>query len=157
MEASQLHLLLNYYPSIGLVIATALLVYAVVWNKDQATKSGLWLLIAIALFVFAVFETGEIAGRSQMANAGPRTDSVLRHQMSARFAFVAIEAAGILSLFGLFLLRRRSLRAPWAVGAVLVAAAASSTLAIRTTMIGRQLRTNAVVAGQEHSGGKQSY
>lgn len=157
MEASQLHLLLNYYPAIGLVIATALLIYAVVWKKEGATRSSLWVLLAIAIFAFVVFETGEIAGQSQMAYEGPRADSVRRHQMSARFAFVAIEAAGVLSLIGLILLRRRSSVAPWAVGAVLVAAAASNTLVIRTTAIGRQLRTAPVVAGPAYPGGSQSY
>lgn len=154
-----MHLLLNYYPSVGLVFATALLIFAVVTKKEGTTKLSLWILLAIALFVFAVFETGEIAGKSELAFAGPRIDGVLRHQMSARFAFVAIEAAGICSLFGLILLRRRSAFAPLAVGIVLVAAAASSTLVVRTTLIGRQLRTAPVIAGPAHSpdDGRKSY
>lgn len=143
MDATKLHLILNYYPAFATVIATVLLATGLLRKSDRLKRASLKLLIVIAAFTFPVFVTGEIAGGSGERNgtyAGVRAESLDRHKSLARPAFMLIEVCGVVAIFGFVLVGRGSSAARWVVPLTLFISIASSVAVLATVHLGRQVK-----------------
>ena len=140
MDAIKLHLLLNYYPAIALVIATLLLAGGY-WRKNERLKSAaLKVLIVTAVFTFAVYVTGEIAAATPGAYVGATAESLAQHKSFARPAFLLIEVTGIAALIGLVMMRRGSAKARGSVMATFALSLVTSCLVLTTVHFGRQVK-----------------
>ena len=141
MDVLQAHLLLNYYPAIGMVAGALMIMAGYVFKSEGIKRASLKLFIAIALLTFPAYVTGEIGGsRNKESYTGPYAESLQRHKDAARPTFLLAELVGITALTGYFLLRRGSAKAGWALHATLVLSIAASGALIWTVLAGRHVK-----------------
>jgi len=140
MDITRLHLLLNYYPSIGMVIGVLILLAGFWFKNQRAKKFSMKLFIALALFTFPVFVTGEMAGSIPGAYSGAHAEALNKHKSLARPSFLLIEATGALAIVGLALMRRRPEREQLALITLALFAAASMLVVLTATYFGRQVK-----------------
>lgn len=141
MDATKVHIFLNYIPLTGTVIGIVMLVIGI-WKKSpRFTRTGLALFIMTALLTLAVYATGEIAGKGSDQMVGQLWANIREHRASALPTFAVVELTGVLALVGLVLMLRGSDLARWYTAVVLILAVASLGLAARTTHFGRRIFT----------------
>ena len=140
MDITRLHLLLNYYPSIGMVIGVLILLAGFWFKNQRAKKFSMKLFVALALFTFPVFVTGEMAGSISGAYSGAYAETLNKHKSFARPSFLLIEATGALAIVGLALMRRGSEREQLALITLALFAAASMIVVLTATYFGRQVK-----------------
>ncbi|MFN0138734.1 MAG: hypothetical protein ACKVQW_01440 [Pyrinomonadaceae bacterium] len=143
MDATKLHLILNYYPAFAAVVGTVLLGVGLARGSEKLKRASLKLFIVVAAFTLPVFVTGEIAGGSGARNgtySGATADGLERHKSFARPAFLMIEACGIAAIFGLLLMRYNSNAVRWVLPLTLVIAIAASVAVVTTIHLGRQVK-----------------
>ncbi|MEO8041674.1 MAG: hypothetical protein ABI646_03590 [Acidobacteriota bacterium] len=139
MDALKLHLLLNYYPAIALIIGTLIFVGGIRFKSVSAQQFALKMIIFFALFTLAVVLTGEIASHPVELYAGARADTLRSHKLTARIAFAMVVATGIAALIALRD-RRRPESGKWAYTIFLILAVISSVLLVTTILKGRQVK-----------------
>ncbi len=151
MDATRIHIFLNYVPLIGISIGAVLLLIGMWRPISYVTRSSLGLFIVTALLTLVVYATGEIAGKGAHLVAGPPWTNIVAHRTSAMPTFFAIELTGVFALVGLIRMIRGTGLARWYALVVLILAIASLALAARTTHIGRHIFVlNASFAPLQH-------
>ncbi len=138
MGVLRIHLMLNYYPLIGMVVGVVFMVVGFWRKNDRVKKISLTLFVLVAAFSLPAFVTGEIAGKAEYT--GSSGAALTLHKDAARKTIIAIEAVGLVAIVGLILLRRRSDRARWVVVASLILSISACLLAAYTTYLGRQVK-----------------
>src|SRR4029453_10942037 len=108
---SHLHLLINHFPTVGLIIAFLLLVLSIVSDtdamKDDTMKpTALGVLFGIAVVTLPVFTTGLAAEGAIEKLPGISQQAMTAHEDSALLAFVVLELAGVAAWLGLWRWRR---------------------------------------------------
>ncbi len=141
MDATQAHLLLNYFPLVGMTLGAALVLLGLWKRSERFDRLGLICFTITAVLVFPVYATGEIAGKGVDLLVGPVWTNIGGHRSSALPAFAAIEITGVLALTGLITLHRGSEIARWRVVALLVLSLTAAGLTARTTYLGRNIHT----------------
>lgn len=141
MDATQVHIFLNYIPLTGTVIGIFMLVIGI-WKKSgRFTRTGLALFIMTAILTLAVYATGEIAGKGSDHMVGQLWANIREHRASALPTFAVVELTGILALIGLVRMLRGSTPATWYIAAILILAVVALAFATRTTHLGRRIFT----------------
>jgi len=150
MDALKVHLLLNYYPAIGMVIGS--LVLAAGWWQGRIRTQRLGLKIVLFTFVvaIAVAFSGEFAGLAAEPKVGPRAEALNVHKLNGTAAFVTGLAAGITALIGLLRGRADAERPKRLYLIAMILAIASSVLFITTIFKGRQVKWTAVNTDMSH-------
>jgi uncharacterized membrane protein len=108
MSAPHIHLLLNHFPVIGMLIVIALLGVAALRRSSELAKVSLGLLVVLAATAIAVFLTGEPAEEAIENLPGFSESITERHEEFALFATIALGAVGTLALGVLVFLRKRA-------------------------------------------------
>lgn len=139
METAEIHLMLNYYPLIGMVIGILLLLIGLGLKSELVKRISLAIFIATALITLPAFVTGEIAGKAA-SFAEPRATALTIHKASGRATMMVVEVTGILALIGLILYRRKLDLARWFVLAVLLLTLTSLGMLGYTTLLGRHIK-----------------
>src|SRR5262245_33060976 len=108
---SHLHLLINHFPTVGLIIAFLLLVVSIVSDteamKDDTMKpTALAWRFGIAGLALPAFPPGLAAGGAIEKLPGISQQAMTAHEDSALLAFVVFELAGIAAWLGLWRWRR---------------------------------------------------
>lgn len=148
MDVLKLHLLLNYYPAIGFVIATLIFVGAIRFRSLPAQRFALKLIVFFALLTFGVALTGEFAGRIQESQIdGARAAALEGHKIFATIAFVLVEATGVVALVSLVRGRRDAERGKKLYTIFLLLATVSSVLLVAVVLKGRQVKWAAAIPG----------
>ena len=140
MDALKLHLLINYYPAIGIVIATAVLAAGLWLRNVRAKRFALKVIFVMAILTVGVVFSGEFASWSEEPQAGPRADALETHKITATLAFAAVLGAGVSALVGLIRGRVDAERPKTAYVFVLIFAVVASALLIATILKGRQVK-----------------
>ncbi|MBK9215695.1 MAG: hypothetical protein IPM59_08840 [Chloracidobacterium sp.] len=140
MDALKLHLLLNYYPAIGMVIGS--LVLAAGWwrNRARTQRFGIKVVLVTVAVAIAVAFTGEFAGLAAEPSAGPRANALNAHKLSATAASVTALVAGIFGLVALIRGRADAERPKRLYAIAMIFAIVSSVLFIATIFKGRQVK-----------------
>jgi len=147
MDATKLHLLINYFPLAGTVIGPIVLIYGTRWRSEKAQKIGLGIVILTAILTLVVFGTGEAAGKGSDLLIGQVWTNIQGHRASALPAFAVIEANGIFAVFGFINLMRKKALTKWLIIIVLLLSVASVGLTARTAHFGRSIHlVNAQIA-----------
>lgn len=139
MDATRVHLFLNYLPLIGMTLGAALVVLGLWKRSDRLDRLGLICFAITAVLVFPVYATGEIAGKGADLLVGQVWTKVGQHRSSALLAFAAIEVTGVLALTGLITLRRGLEIDRWKFVALLFLSLMAAGLTARTTYLGRNI------------------
>lgn len=148
MDALKLHLVLNYYPAIGFVIATLIFIGAIRFRSVPAQRFALKLIVFLALLTLGVVLTGEFAGRAQeLYLDGARAAALEGHKIFGTIAFVLVEATGITALVSLVRGRRVAESGKSVYTIILLLAAISSVLLIAVVLKGRQVKWAVEIPG----------
>jgi uncharacterized membrane protein YphA (DoxX/SURF4 family) len=107
MTAAHWHLILNHLPIIGTTLCTFLLIAGLLLKNEQLKIIALALIIIMSVFGFIVHETGEKAERQLKNDATINQAMLEEHEEAAKPAFIVHNIAGLLSITGLLLYKRK--------------------------------------------------
>ena len=108
---SHLHLLLNHFPTIGLIVAFILLTVSILsdteaMKHDTMKPTALGVLFGIAVMTLPVFTTGLAAEGAIEKMPGVSQAAMTAHEDSALLAFAVLELTGVAAWLGLWRWRR---------------------------------------------------
>jgi uncharacterized membrane protein len=127
MNAAYVHIALNHVPILGTVFGLLLLAADAVRGNQTLRRAGWVTLVVVALVAIPVYLTGEGAEEIVEDSPGVAHDDIESHEELALYAFIAMEALGLLALVALFASRRGAGPA-WLATAVLVLAVVTAAL-----------------------------
>ena len=125
MNLAHLHLLLNHFPTVGMIIGLAIFFAALVWNSDHLKRTSLGVFLAIALISMPTYMTGNAAQEILAKNPAASLPLIEAHQSWALLAFIVISLNGLIAWIGLWQYRRYARSASWIMPAIFVCAAVS--------------------------------
>src|SRR5215510_187787 len=102
-----LHLLLNHVPTVGTVVALALLAVSFIRRDETLKYVGLELLFAIAVLTMPAFMSGVGALSKIREDSSISLPAARLHQDVALYGFIWMEFAGFVAWFALWQARRR--------------------------------------------------
>jgi hypothetical protein len=142
---SHLHLLINHFPTVGLIVAFLLLVVAIVSDTDATNDTtmkptALGVLFGIAVVTLPVFTTGLAAEGAIEKLPGISQPAMTAHEDSALLAFIVLEATGLAAWLGLWRWRRTRRVPPSLTFVTFVLAALSLGLMTVAANIGGAIR-----------------
>jgi hypothetical protein len=140
INVAHLHLLLNHVPTIGSVIALALLMLGFVRRDEPLKYLGLEVLFVIAVLTMPVYMTG-VAAHQALREVPEVADETIRiHQDAALVAFTVIELAGFVGWVALWQSRRRGRAARGVVALATLLLLASLAIMGRAANLGGEIR-----------------
>ena len=156
MNGVHVHLLLNHFPVIGILIG--LVVFALgVWRRnDSWTRLALGLFAAVALVALATMLTGEAAEEAVENLPGVSESIIETHEEAAQLAAIGTYVLGAISLTALLWLRRRPLPRALTVTVLPVVLLVSGLMGYAANL-GGQIRHTEIRAGSVEmtSGGEE--
>ncbi|HXG94568.1 MAG TPA: hypothetical protein VNN73_19660 [Blastocatellia bacterium] len=147
MDSAHIHLLLNHIPVVGTGLALLLLAYAMLRKNEEMEKGSLAAFVILALISIAVYLTGEPAEEIVEGLPGVSEAIIESHEKAALFAFIAVEALGVIALAGLILSRRSKHLLKWAATLALAVAVAAGGLMAWAANLGGQVRHTEIRSG----------
>jgi uncharacterized membrane protein len=140
MNLVHLHLLLNHFPTVGMIIGLAVFVMAMVTRSDDLKRASLWIFVGIALLSIPIFVTGTSAELALRHTPAVSQSTIDTHETAAFEALWFMELTGALAWLGLWQYRRLSRLPQGTLSAVLVVGLASFGLMARAATIGGEIR-----------------
>jgi uncharacterized membrane protein len=138
MNASDIHLVLNHVPVVGLVGALLVLGWGVARRSNEVLMLGFLLTVVIALFTIPAYLSGE-AAEEITESANVAKSQVEAHEEAALLSLVMISATGLVALFALVMqFARKSRPLPFA-AATLVVGLIAFALVARAAHLGGQI------------------
>jgi uncharacterized membrane protein len=134
------HLLLNHFPTIGMIIGLGLFLAAIVSKSDDLKRAGLVIFFSIALLSIPTFATGTAAELALSKNPEVSKTAIEAHETAAFEALGVMELTGALAWLGLWQYRRLSRWPQGTLASVLVAGLVTFGLMARTANIGGEIR-----------------
>ena len=131
-----LHILLNHFPSVGMVIALGLFLASYCLKSEDVRRSSLVLFLLLGLLAIPTYISGAAAKWAIQGNAGISVDVISAHQDAALLAFIYLGITGCLAWLALWQERRFSRTPNWNLIAVLGVALISLIQMTRTGNIG---------------------
>jgi uncharacterized membrane protein len=125
LNLAHLHLLLNHFPTVGMILGLAIFLTALLWNSDHLKRTSLSVFLAIAIIAMPTYMTGNAAQAILAKNPAASLPLIAAHQSWALLAFAVISLNGLLSWIGLWQYRRQGQPASWVMPGVLLCAAVS--------------------------------
>src|SRR6186997_1138872 len=101
-----IHLLLNHFPTIGMIVGIALFLLGMLNKSDELKRGAMAVVFAMALISLPTYMSGYSAQKSLRGVQSMSQDVISFHQRSALFALIFMEAAGIVAWYGLWRSRR---------------------------------------------------
>jgi uncharacterized membrane protein len=140
MNLAHVHLLLNHFPTIGMLIAFGLFAVSLVGKHDDLKRVSLSLFFVLALIAFPTYMSGNAAQEAILGRPDVSEPLMAKHESAALFAFVFILATGVVAWFGLWQFRRNSRPATWTLPAVLVLSLITFGLMANAASVGGEIR-----------------
>jgi hypothetical protein len=147
MDALRVHLLLNYYPAVGIILGMIIFIGAIRFRSLPAQRFALKLVFFFALLTLAVVLTGEIASHAVEPYSPARANAVASHKVIATATFLAVVATGIAALVALIRGRRDPERGKGIYTIFIILAVLSSVLLVTTILRGRQIKWAVAIPG----------
>src|SRR5690242_12415473 len=151
MNLVHLHLLLNHFPVIGVVIVAFLLMAAVFRRSGELAKVSLAMLALVGAVSIVVFFTGEPAQDAVEKLPGISERLIDRHEDAARIATIVTAGIGALALGALLVYRRRALPRLLTLFALLAALGSTAMLGYAANL-GGQIRHTEIQSGSPLGG-----
>ena len=140
-ELVHLHLLLNHFPTVGMIVGFGIFLLALVKKSEDLKRGGLAVLFVIALIALPTYMTGYSAQKALKATPGVSQELIDIHQRSALFALIFMEATGIVAWYGLWRSRRNVSSGTANTAAVLLLSVVTITLMAGAANIGARNNT----------------
>jgi uncharacterized membrane protein len=145
---AHIHLLLNHFPTIGMIIGLGLLLLALFSRSEDLKKASLLIFVGISLITIPTYVSGNAAqeaicvGKADApcADANVSKASIQTHEAAAMIAFAFMEITGAFAWLGLWQYRRMKHAAAWNIASVLLLAIVTFALMSRAANIGGEIR-----------------
>ena len=152
MNLAHVHLLLNHFPTIGMIIGLGLFLSAIAAKSDDLKRASLVIFFSIALLSIPTFATGTAARLALSHNPEASVAAIDAHETAAFEALGVMELTGALAWLGLWQYRRLSRWPQGTLAAVLLAGLATFGLMARTANIGGEIRHPEIRSGPNLTG-----
>ena len=140
LNLAHVHLLLNHFPTIGMIVGLGLFVVALLGKSDHLKSASLVIFFGIALLSIPTFASGTAAGLALSKNTDVSKTMVDTHETAAFEALGVMELTGALAWLGLWQRRRLSHFPQGTLMAVLLAGLVTFGLMARAADIGGEIR-----------------
>ncbi len=140
MNLIHVHLLLNHFPTIGLIVGLGLFVGAISARSDPLKRASLGILFLMALLSIPTFATGTAAELAMAGNAEVSQSMMDAHESAAFVALGFMELTGGLAWVGLWQYRRLSRFPQPTIAAILVLGLVTFGLMTRASNLGGEIR-----------------
>ena len=148
MTLSHVHLLLNHVPTVGMAIAIALIVIALIRKSDDLKRASLEAFFIVALLTLPAYTTG-LAAQLQIQKLPGVSDVMIEaHEDAAIWSLLLMQLTGGFAWFALWK-RRRGGQARVAITAVLLLSALTMMTTAQTASLGGEIRHPEILAGGE--------
>jgi uncharacterized membrane protein len=152
MNLAHVHLLLNHFPTVGMVVGLCVFLTAIVMKSDDLKRASLGIFFFIALLSLPTFATGT-AGQLALENSPEANKTaIVAHEGAAFIALWFMEFTGALSWLGLWQYRRLSRVPQGTVMGVLLLGLASFGLMSRAANIGGEIHHPEIVTDPVSTG-----
>ena len=153
MNSAHLHLLLNHFPTIGMIVGLGVFVTAIAARSDDLKRASLGIFFIIALLSIPTFVTGTAAQLALADTPEVSKAAIETHESAAFVALWFMELTGALAWLGLWQYRRLSRVPQGTLAAVLLAGLLTLGLMTRAANIGGELRHPEIRTGPSLTGG----
>jgi uncharacterized membrane protein len=140
MNWTHVHLLLNHFPTVGMIVALGMFIAAIVWKSDDLKRASLGVFFFIALLAIPTFVTGTSAKLALEHTPGVSKAMIDAHETAAFEALWFMELTGGLAWWGLWQYRRMSRVPQGTLTAILLTGLVSFGLMTRAASIGGEIR-----------------
>ena len=149
MNLAHLHLLLNHFPTIGMLVGLGVFVMAIAGKSDDLKRASLVIFFGIALLSIPTFATGTAAQLALAHTPGVSKAAIETHETAAFIALGFMELTGAVAWLGLWQYRRVSRLPRGTLAAVLVTGLATFGLMSRAANVGGDIRHPEIRAGTD--------
>jgi uncharacterized membrane protein len=140
MNLAHVHLLLNHFPTVGMIVGLGLFIVALMTKSDHLKSASLVIFFGIALLSIPTFASGTAAELALQKTPEVSVAMIQAHETAAFEALGVMELTGALAWLGLWQ-RRRLSRFPQAtLAAVLIAGVVTFGLMGWAASIGGDIR-----------------
>jgi len=147
MNGAHLHLLVNHFPIVGVILATLVLIAGFLFKNTSVKLTALGLYVFSALSSLAAYFTGEQAEEVVEHLAGISETLIHTHEELAELFHISTLILGALALITAILHYRRSRYARYFFIAIFVVAAVDIYAAIQTGRSGGEIRHTEIRQG----------
>ena len=147
MNLAHAHLLLNHFPTVGMIIGLGVFLVALAAKSDDLKRAGLGIFFFIALVTIPTFATGTAAMLALKRTPEVSKTMIYTHENAAFQAIWFMELTGGLAWLGLWQYRRLSRLPQGTLAAVLLAALATFGMMTRAANIGGEIRHEEIRTG----------
>ena len=152
MNLAHVHLLLNHFPTVGMIVGLGLFIVALMTKSDHLKSASLVIFFGIALLSIPTFASGTAAGLALQKTPEVSKTMIDAHETAAFEALGVMELTGALAWLGLWQ-RRRLSRFPQAtLAAVLIAGVVTFGLMGWAASIGGDIRHPEIRTGPNLTG-----
>jgi len=141
------HLLLNHFPTVGLLVALGLFITALIGKKEDMTKVSLGIFLIIAILTLPAYMTGKSAEKLAKDQNGVAAVAIEAHQDAAFLAFIVMQLTGGVAWLALWQYRRQSKPGSGVLPVVLVLSLLTFALMARAADMGGGIRHSEITAG----------
>jgi hypothetical protein len=149
MDLTHIHLLLNHFPTIGMIIGGGLFLLALIMNSDDLKHASLVVILGIALISIPTYMSGNGAEAAIKALPGVSKSLMGAHEGAALVAIACMEVLGAFAWLGLWQFRRLAHIPNWNLAVVLILVLATFGLMARASNIGGEIRHAEIRAAGE--------
>ena len=140
MNLAHLHLLLNHFPTIGMIVGLGVFIAAIIAKSNDLKRASLVIFFGIALLSIPTFASGTAAGLALAKTPEVSKAMVDTHETAAFEALGVMELTGALAWLGLWQYRRLSRFPMGTLAAVLITGFVTFGLMGRAASIGGDIR-----------------
>ncbi len=147
-DLAHVHLLINHFPTIGMILGLGLLLLSFIRKNDHLKKVSLEVLFLIALATMPVYVSGQAAAETLKGQAGVSAEAVVAHNDAALASFIMMEITGFFAWLVLWRMRRIGWPTTGLTYTVLVLSVMTVAAVARAANIGGDIRHPEISGGQ---------
>src|ERR1022692_4692214 len=140
MDLTHIHLLLNHFPTIGMIIGGGLFLLALIMKSDDLKLASLVVLLGIALLAIPTYMSGNGAQDAIKSLPGVSKSLIAAHEGAALLAIAFMEVLGAFAWLGLWQFRRLTYIPNWNLTVILLLTLVTFGLMTRASNIGGEIR-----------------
>ena len=148
MDLTHIHLLLNHFPTIGLIIGGGLFLLSLFTKSDDLKRASLVVLLGIALISIPTYMSGNGAQDAIKSLPGVSKSLIETHEGAALWGLVFMEITGAFAWLALWQFRRLGRFPAWNLVAILLLTVMSFAVMARAANIGGEIRHEEIRASQ---------
>ena len=106
MTLAHVHILLNHFPTIGMIVGMGLYILSLLWKSDDVKRASLMVIFGISAVAIATFVSGSAALQEIAMLPGVSKAAASAHLDAAVLAFALMEITGMAAWLALWQFRR---------------------------------------------------